>query len=848
MTQTQTQNSQLNATLAYRADNPRQDEAFTDAGELKPHWVNLLESFENMGPETYRDRASKAQRILRDDGATYNIYSDQKGPSHTWGLDLVPSLITSEEWSKIEAGLIERSELFNLLLKDIYGPRDLIRLGVIPPEALFCHRGFLRACQGIHIPGDHELILHAVDLMRDENGEMCALTDRTQSPSGAGYALENRTVMSRVLPSLFRDSQVHRLASFFQKLRIKLLTLSPNQDQPRVVVLTPGAHNETYFEHAYFANYLGFHLVQSGDLVVRNGYVWMKSLDGLSRVDVILRRVDDWFCDPVELRSDSQLGVANLLEVVRAGRVVIANPLGSGILENPIFIKYLPKIAKELLGRELRLNSVKNYWCGSVRDMEYVYHHLESLVIKPIYRSASTHSISGNSLTAEQKKELLKTIQINPMQWVAQPILNAGTLPTFVNNNLESRPSILRSFSVAANESYSLMPGGLTRVGVEQASFVISNQSGSQSKDTWIIDSEPQTSTDSDEASTPVREADLISLPSRVVENLFWMGRYAERAEASLRLMRTVFVMLNGEEPISENCKRLLLQAVTEVTSTQPGFIDASDELIASPEQELLLVLKDSDRIGSVRSNLNAMLYCADVSKELLSSDMLRVINDIRDALGELDNALAIGLISAPEEALDPLVTALMALAGLAQESMVRDFGWRFMEIGRRLERAMQTTSIIKTLIVPEVPESDQNVLIQSLLLSLEALISYRRRYRARMGVQSSLDLVMMDTSNPRSLLYQLEQISLHIKTLPKATESRHELSPEERSALEAETLVKLSLLKELSTRENGVRIHLKHSLELLADTLSSINNLVSDKYFDHRETSQQLVNSTWGE
>ena len=835
--------------LDYSRSDSLHDEVYDESGNQKPHWQDLLNSFSAMGPKGFSDRANKAQRILRDDGATYNIYSDEKKPIHTWGLDLVPALISSEEWSQIEAGLLERSELFNLLLKDLYGPRNLIRLGVIPPEALFSHYGFLRSCHGLQLPGEHELILHATDLMRGENGEMCVMTDRTQSPSGAGYALENRTVMSRVLPSLFRNTRVHRLAGFFQQMRTKLATLSPNQDQPRVVVLTPGTHDETYFEHAYFANYLGFHLVQSGDLVVRNGYLWMKALDGLSRVDVILRRVDDLFCDPVELRSDSQFGVAGLLEVARAGHVAIANPLGSGVLENPVFLKYLPAIGKELLGRELRLKSVTNYWCGDPKDMQYVLGNIESLVIKPTYRSSLRPSVYGGGLTSIQLSELRTRIKQYPFQYVAQPLVSASQLPTFSDNQLVPRPAILRSFSVAAADSYAIMPGGLTRVGVEQDSFVIVTQSGSQSKDTWILNSEPVVEAEAADTTASAvlnRDADLISLPSRVVENLFWMGRYAERAEASLRILRTVFMMLNGEELISEKCKRLLLQTVTEITSTHPGFINCHATMLSEPEQELLRVVQDKNLGGSVRSNLEAMLNCADHSKELLSSDTLRVINDIRDALSELSLDLSGDFASAPEEALDPLVTGLMALSGLAKESMVRDFGWRFMDIGRRLERAVKTIAIIKSLVVHVVSETDQNVLLQSLLLSVEALISYRRRYRARLGVQSSLDLVMMDTSNPRSLLYQLEKLNEHIQCLPRANESRRELSAEERATLKAESLIKLSLLTDLSYRENGQRIHLKQTLDTLSEHLSSINNLISDRYFDHREVSQQLVSSNW--
>ncbi|MEP5566445.1 MAG: circularly permuted type 2 ATP-grasp protein, partial [Halioglobus sp.] len=295
------------APLEYGPQPDLQDETRQDDGSRKPGWDYLLDSIRNLGPEVMRQRKEKARRILRDDGATYNVYGPPGSPSASWELDPVPYVVSSEDWADIEAGLLERSELFNLILRDLYGPRDLIRHGVLPPEALFSHGGFLRACQGIKLPGDHELIHHAVDMVRRPDGSMCVLSDRTQAPSGAGYVLENRTVMSRVFPSLYRDSHVHRIANFYQRLRLKLTSLSPSGDIPRIALLTPGARNETYFEHAYLANYMGFPLVQSGDLVVRNGFLWMKSLDGLKRVDVLLRWVDDTYCDPVELRPDSQL-------------------------------------------------------------------------------------------------------------------------------------------------------------------------------------------------------------------------------------------------------------------------------------------------------------------------------------------------------------------------------------------------------------------------------------------------------------------------------------------------------------------------------------------------------------
>lgn len=847
-TQTMTQAQRIESALEYSAPDGLIDDVYDETGAIRPQWAFLLDGIRELGPQAFQERHNKAKRILRDDGATYNIYSQPNSSAQTWNLDLVPSIITSEQWAGIESGLLERAELFDLVLKDLYGPRQLIRQGVIPPEALFAHAGFLRACQGIRMPGEHELIMHSVDMMRDASGEMCLLADRTQSPSGSAYALENRTVMSRVLPSLFRDSHVHRLASYFHRARQTLTALSPNTGEPRVVILTPGAYNETYFEHAYLANYMGLRLVQSGDLMVRNGYVWMKSLDGLSRVDVILRRVDDSYCDPVELRGDSQLGIPGLLDVVRSGRVVVANPLGSGVLENPIFLKYLPSIAKHILGRELKLKSVPTYWCADPADLRYVTRNIGELIVKPIYRGHGGRSVFGAELNALDQTQLLAKIQKTPMQFVAQPRIAPSHVPTFINGTLAPKPAVLRSFAVASGSSYTIMPGGLTRVGMSDRSMVISSQSGAKSKDTWVIDSEPErvrTQTGLTEE-VPVSDADLISLPSRVVENLFWMGRYAERAEASLRLLRTVFILLNAEQSISEKCRKTLLQAVTAVTATQPGFMNASEALINNPEDELIIIIKDSNRFGSVRSNLNAMIHCADESKELLSSDTLRVINDIRDALVELDTSLT-NTRAAPEEALDPLVSALMALSGLAKESMVRDFGWRFMELGKRLERSMLTTTLIQNMLVFEAPEMDQATLIEAMLLSMESLISYRRRYRARIGVQSSLDLMLLDTTNPRALLYQLEQLNEHVKTLPKASEVHHELTAKERALLECETKIKLSTLAQLSHRENGERVHLSETLALIKQRLGEVSNGISDTYFDHRDSrSRQLVNDRW--
>lgn len=828
-------------TLNYPFSNRGVDEAYSSIGDIRPHWRYLLESLQTLGNEGIEERQYKAQRILRDDGATYKIYDDVNA-SQTWQLNPIPLLIDSEEWSQIESGLTERAELFNLILEDVYGPRTLIKQNIIPPELLFAHSGFLRPCHNVRLKGEHQLILHGVDLVRAPDGAMRVMADRTQAPSGAGYALENRTVMSRVFPSLFRDSHVHRLSLFFARLRQKLQDLNPNGGIARIVVLTPGAYNETYFEHAYLANYLGFSLVQGSDLTVREGCVWMKALDGLKRVDVILRRVDDNYCDPVELKGNSQLGVPGLLDVARAGKVAIANPLGSSVLENPAWLRYLPEVSRHLLGRDLQMNSVKTWWCGNTDELEYVCDNLESLLIKPSYRRPGLYEVYGAELDEKKLQAWKNRIRKNPLQYVAQEYIPCAHTPTWHKGLIQPRPTILRTFAVASESSYAVLPGGLTRVNLDVNEKIISNQSGSASKDTWVLASEPEKLISLRTNEKRKQEETSSELPSRVVENLFWLGRYAERAESALRLLRTVFIQLNKSEALPANVYRSLLSAVTHVTYTYPGFGADNTLLFTDPEPEMLSILLDLDRAGSVAHSLTSMIGAAEQVKEQLSSDTQRVINDIGDELQKLDTALKPGALSAPEEALDPLVTALLALAGLIHESMIRGHGWHFIEMGRRMERALQMISLLRALLVPKFDDLEQEVLIESALQCGEALIPYRRRYQSGINMESGLEMIMLNSNNPRSLIYQLEQLEEHFTTLPNAGLS---MSKERKLLLEATTALKLSEVSKLATTQSAVRKDLDQILARVHYLVTSSAKEISQNYFAHTQSPQLLVKNT---
>src|SRR5271167_2168221 len=394
------------------------DEMFAAPGVLRPQWDTFINALSTLGAEELAGRWQTARQRIRENGVTYNVYGDPLGIARPWNLDAIPLMILPTEWSRLEAGLIQRARLLNLILADLYGPQKLLHGGEIPPALVFANPGFWRPCHGIHVAGDTYLHLLAVDLARGPDGEWWVISDRTQAPSGAGYSLENRIVMAETFPDLFREFQVKRLASFFRSFREMLLRLSPrNRENPRVVLLTPGPFNETYFEHSYLARYLGFTLVQGGDLTVRDSRVFLKTLEGLKQVDVILRRVDDGFCDPIELRSDSYLGVSGLVEAVRAGNVAVANALGSGLIETSAFMPFLAGLCRRMLGEDLKLPTAATWWCGQPDALDYVRKSLGSLVIKPSFPALGIEPVFGGRLSADERSLLISRINESPHEF-----------------------------------------------------------------------------------------------------------------------------------------------------------------------------------------------------------------------------------------------------------------------------------------------------------------------------------------------------------------------------------------------------------------------------------------------
>ncbi len=572
----------------------------------EPHWETFFRSYRELSEEEIAARKEDMERLLRENGVTYNIYGDPSGLNRPWKLDIIPFLISKNEWPAIESGLLQRAELLNLLLTDIYGERKLIRSGILPAELVYNHAGFLRQCAGIRNPGKHQLILYSADLARSRDGRIWVVNDRTQAPSGSGYALENRTAMTRVMPELFDGLKVRHLSPYFNALRDGLNAIAPLQRlNPRIVILTPGSSNETYFEHSYLSSYLGFTLVQGNDLIVKDSHVWLKTMGGLERVDVILRRVDDIYCDPLELKEDSQLGIPGLVQAVRSGHVSIANPIGSSVLENPGLMPFLQPIARHFLSQDLLIPTIASWWCGQPKELSYVLANLPYLVIKKISRNPTgSSSVDGASLSQRELGEWKQRIRANPPLYVGQEKVDISSTPALIDGKIKSRKVLFRSFLVSNKEGYTAMTGGLCRTSSEDGNFIISNQSGSISKDAWILSPEPVRiiSVLKETTERPVAGYNDM-LPSHAAENLFWVGRYTERILGNARFLRTVMQFVAEGNKLNTDAtaqtERNLLVALTKYSYTYPGFTGKeSEEKLANPWAELKDILLNGKRAG----------------------------------------------------------------------------------------------------------------------------------------------------------------------------------------------------------------------------------------------------------
>ncbi len=816
------------------------DEAFTSTGNVRPHYRPFLEGLAELGPAELRRRWETGRRLVHEQGITYNVYGEPHGLERPWQMDPIPLVLAAPEWRSLEAALIQRATLLNRVLADCYGPQELIRSRWLPPALVFAQPDFLRPCHGIKPARGTFLNFYAADLARSPDGRWWVISDRTQIPTGAGYALANRLVTSRLLPEAFRDGHVHRLAGFFREVQRSLAQLSQGRtDSPRVVLLTPGPYNESYFEQAYLARYLGYNLVEGQDLTVRDDRVFLKTLSGLDPVDVILRRVDDDFCDPLELRNESMLGVPGLIEACRSGNVTVANAPGSSLLQSPAFLSFLPGLCEHLLNQELKLPSAATWWCGQADAKEYVLEHLDELLVKPAFRRTTRDGDSAPDSAAGERAALQRRIAFQPHLFIGQERIKFSTAPTWVGNGLQPCPVALRVYLVASNGSYQVMPGGLARTAPAAAGGGISMQRGGASKDVWVLSDAPVpeiTLLQSGGQAVELRRVGN-NLPSRLADNFYWLGRYAARADSTTRLLRSTLLRFSPENTGST---MPLLVPLLHALEAQGQLSTSVERSAARPnpeelEADLLAAIFDPARAGSLRDITNHLQRLAMLVRDRTSNDLWRVLSQLHDRL-ILPVTSPVMLAGDAVGILNQTLLGIAAFHGLARENMTRAQGWRFLDMGLRLEHASNLCTLLDCAL--RSPEADNPSMLEAVLEVVDNSLTYRSRYTLLPHIAAVYDLVLLDDTNPRSLLFQLNQLVKHFERLPREKESALP-SPGQRVLLECVTRLRLLDPRPLAAcTTNWQQSEAGQVIQFIAQALPRLSDAIAVSYFSHSAIS----------
>lgn len=807
----------------YVPPTDRRDEMVDHTGAVRPVWQRVHASLLGAGAGALTTDATRIRRRLHSHGAAFEVNT---GAHQRWRLDPVPMVVERDEWSGLGRALAQRARVLDAVLADVFGEQRLLRSGLLPIDAVVSHRDYLRPCIGVPPGGGRHLVLHAADVARQPDGTFAVVSDRTQAPSGAGYALENREVLSATYPELVRSSGVEPLRPWFSALRLALAQVAPpGVDDPRIVILTPGPLSETYFEHGFLSRALGYTLVEPTDLTVRGGQVWLKSVSGLEPVHVILRRQDAEWCDSLELRSDSLLGVPGLVEAARRRNVSIVNPLGSGLAENPALLPHLDELTRSVLGEEPLIHSAPTWWCGDPAGRSHVLANLERLVIKPVNRGRGRQSTFGRDLSRSEREELAERIRARPHLFVGQEEVVLATAPSLDDTGIVPRFAILRAFLVAEPGGYTWMQGGLTRTAAEPDGVTMS--AGGTSKDTWVVAPPSEHSWVSRRA-VSLPQVDLRdSVTAGTAASMFWIGRNLERAETIVRVVRSIDEALGLWPELRDEADG---EWVHTMAATVAALMD--DEGALDPTTPLTLeaastrALGDTTMSRSLATSLHYLVRGARSVRERLSTDAWRMLAELELLQPKFEGA-------APVEARDlaeTTIAPLSALSGLVMESMVRDPGWRFLDLGRRIERAELLCTLLASTVVPPAAEAVAAPLHEAVLAGWDCLGAYRRRHRSDVEPAAMLALLLDDDGNPRSLRFGVDRMAEDVDDLPAAPGGADPLPVGVRGL---RRLLDAAAPAELArTDTTGCRVHLATTLASVRESVARLADAAELGYF----------------
>ena len=772
------------------------DEMVGPDGLIRPVWTGLIEALDEMGHKEMAARFERADQYLRDAGVYYRKYDGAEGKERSWPLAHLPLMLDEAEWATITSGLTQRAELLERIVADIYGDNELVSRGLLPPELIARNAEFLRPVVGIKPASGHFLHFCAFELGRGPDGGWWVLGDRTQAPSGAGFALENRVATTRALSDIYGKLHVHRLAGFFRDFRDALNDIAQGgEGDGRVGILTPGIHNETYFEHAYIARYLGFMLLEGEDLVVDHGQVMVRTVSGLKPVSVLWRRLDASFADPLELRTDSRIGTPGLTEALRQGSISIVNALGSGILETRALSAFMPNLCRAIFGRDLELPTIATWWCGQAAERQHVIDSFDAMMVGPAFATGlaiddPNGTVLGRDLGKQQRAALLRELAEAGGSFVGQEPVQLSTAPVYVGGSLQPRPITLRVYAARTKDGWTIMPGGFARVGSTSDTAAIAMQRGGQAADVWVVSEKPveRFSLMAPEDRKLVRVS-AGSLPSRAADNLIWLGRYAERCEATIRILRAYNARLaevsNPGVPILRDTRAYLDGIGVDASKALPaGLLAAIESAVSSA--------------GQIRDRF--------------SPDGWLALTDLRKTARTFSARIEPG--DDATRAMTVLLRKLAGFSGLVHENMYRFAGWRFLEIGRRLERGIQIAGIVAWCTRKAAPDGSLDMLLEV----GDSVMTHRRRYAVSAGPASYLDLLVLDPLNPRSVAFQIAELREQIERLPGGLEDGH-LSAAGRHALQLHTDLRVSEPEDMTTaRLNRLGIEIGNLAGLIAD------------------------------
>jgi len=814
------------------------DEMVDAQRKCRPHWQAIYDRIEAAGIEGLKAKQAEIDWSLEENGVTYNVY-DAPGSStkRRWTLDPIPFVVTKAEWDDVAKGIRQRAKLFDLMLRDLYGDQLLIRQGILPAEAVFAHKGFSPEVFDFGTKKHFELFFYAADIARGPDGKFWVVNDRIQAPSGLGYAVENRLSMNIIAKSLFPGVNTRRLAGFIDEMKAMIDRLAGG-DRSMAALLTPGPHNETYFEHAYLSSLLDISLVQGEDLLAKDGALWLKNLSGLTKINTLWRRVDDRYCDPLELKNDSHLGVAGLVDAVRRENLALINPIGGALFENPGFNPFMKNIARFFLDEDLLLPQIATWWCGQPGELEYVLEHLDTLIVKHINHMPTSEAYFGRKMDEKARDALRKRLREAPHLYVAQQEIGFSTVPYFTGEAVEPRNAVVRSYAFKRGSNYWVMNGGLVRVATQKDAFLVSSQKGGTSKDLWIIGDEEERAPLNPFKQLPCVDASIDQIPTRRAENLFWLGRYLSRAIATTRLIRYAVKRLinvyRDESNVSETPQHQLLWAITHMTMTYPGFLDEKNAkgLLENPMKEIVSVLKEMNRPGSLSYTLS-MLSGANISiKNLLGIEAWKLFDKLQGEWQTFCRANT-RLNRTIVNEMDRLHIHLLAYKELIGESMFREQGLVLYEIGYRIENAQLLISKARSLLCLRREKATEYELLEAMLNTCESFNAYRAHYKSALQLENVVEFLLLNPQYPKSLTYQTRELLSDLKALPK---SRTHLTAYEAPVFRAYSLLKLESAESLvaSNVTEGIYTNLEALLSELSDLYMKASDEFSKTYFSH--------------